>query len=409
MAWIDQLGRVTIGGRQLIGASFRGVPFFVESSERAGGRRTVTKELPFRDEPHVEDLGRAARTFPMEGYVLGDDYLAQRDALISALEDSAGPGLLVHPTYGQRQVICTGFRVRESKREGGLATFGLEFAETEELPRTPTAAPDAASLLDTSATAAATAVGDDFLASYDDDGQPPWAMAAISGLLAGAAAQMEELLLPVVTSTEALSELRGQMDVIADTATQLVRAPADAVSELAEVFVALVSDVLEPRAGLAALLDFAAAEPPEPRPEGTTTTRARQQANFDALLALMRRGALVQAGRLAPLETYDSYQDAVETRELIADALDVEMQSAGDDAFPALQQLRADLVRSVPGEDSSLARLVQFTPPASVPSLVLAYRLYGALDLESDLLARNHVEHPVFVLGGRELEVLSSG
>jgi prophage DNA circulation protein len=408
LTWKDQLGRVDFQGRQLIGASFRGVSFFVDTAERSGGRRTVTHEYPKRNEPFVEDLGRSARGFAVEGYVIGPDYLAQRDALLDALE-TEGSGQLVHPYHGVLQVICTGYRVRESTAEGGLARFGLDFAQTETSPRQPTAALDATALLDTSATAAATAAGEDFLVAYVEEGQPPWAMEAISALLAGVGAQMDELLSPVVQDAQALATLKGELATLLDDADRLVQAPVDAVAQLQEVFASLLSDVLQPRAGLAALLVFATTEPTEPRPEGSTTTRVRQQANYDALLALVRRGAIAQAARLAPLETYDSYEDAVGVRDQIAAALDEQLETAGDEAFSALQQLRADLVRSVPGEESDLARLVSYTPPASAPSLALAYRLYGSLDLESDLLARNHVQHPCFVPGGQPLEVLSGG
>jgi prophage DNA circulation protein len=81
----------------------------------------------------------------------------------------------------------------------------------------------------------------------------------------------------------------------------------------------------------------------------------------------------------------------------------------GDTAFPALNQLRADLVRAVPGEDSGLARLVSYAPAFTVPSLVLAFQLYGDVTREADIVARNSIRHPGFVIGGRALEVLSSG
>jgi prophage DNA circulation protein len=153
------------------------------------------------------------------------------------------------------------------------------------------------------------------------------------------------------------------------------------------------------------LYDF---EPPA-RPEGETATRARQAENYDVMLAFIRRGVVIQAARLAPLAEFDSYEAAVAVRDAVADALDDEMEVVGDAGFTALQQLRADLVRAVPGDESDLAHLVKYTPPASVPSLVLAHRLYGALEREQDLIDRNHVQNPAFVLGGQELEVLSGG
>src|SRR5689334_1577526 len=153
-AWVDTLGKVQIGGRTLVGAAFRGVPFHVDTAERAGGRRTARHEYPFRDEPFVEDLGRKARAFPVEGYVVGPDYLVQRDALIAALEDERGPGTLAHPYYGNVSVVCTQFRVRESSADGGMARFAVDFEQTASTPSVPVATPAAADRLSSSADAA---------------------------------------------------------------------------------------------------------------------------------------------------------------------------------------------------------------------------------------------------------------
>ena len=71
----------------------------------AGGRKTVTFEYPQQDIPFVEDLGRRGRRYRMEGVVIGDDYLAQRDTLITALE-AAGAATLVHPYLGTKFVRC---------------------------------------------------------------------------------------------------------------------------------------------------------------------------------------------------------------------------------------------------------------------------------------------------------------
>ncbi len=62
--------------------SFRGIPFFVDSSSAGFGRRNVLHEYPLRDTPYAEDLGRAQKEFTVEATVIGDDYLRKRDALI---------------------------------------------------------------------------------------------------------------------------------------------------------------------------------------------------------------------------------------------------------------------------------------------------------------------------------------
>lgn len=55
-------------------ASWRGVPFQVDSTDMGAGRRTQLHEYPQRDKPWVEDLGRAAREVAFDGFVTGADY-----------------------------------------------------------------------------------------------------------------------------------------------------------------------------------------------------------------------------------------------------------------------------------------------------------------------------------------------
>lgn len=78
----------------LLPASFRGVPFAVTDERGAIGRRGKLHEYPFRDIPYAEDLGRRARRWVVDAFVLGDDAVPQRDALIAACEQK-GPGPLI--------------------------------------------------------------------------------------------------------------------------------------------------------------------------------------------------------------------------------------------------------------------------------------------------------------------------
>src|SRR5215203_3377369 len=98
--------------KRLREASFRGVPFHVETQGRTSGRRTVLHEYPKRDEPYAEDMGRAARRYQITGHVIQKfhlpsgsgfasiNYDACRDALVEALE-RPGPGTLLDP-YNNR-------------------------------------------------------------------------------------------------------------------------------------------------------------------------------------------------------------------------------------------------------------------------------------------------------------------
>mgnify|MGYP005795715279 FL=1 len=109
-------------------ASFKGVQFYVQASDASGGRRTVTHEYPQRDEPFTEDLGRAARHYRFEAFVLGSDFIDQAERLRDAIE-SPGAGTLVHPEFGELEVLAVGGATVSFSQSNRIARFSLEFVE----------------------------------------------------------------------------------------------------------------------------------------------------------------------------------------------------------------------------------------------------------------------------------------
>lgn len=399
MTWREDLRRVRLlDGRQLIGASFRGKPFFVESSERSGGRRTVVHEFPLRDDPFVEDLGRRARTFRVEGYVIGDDYLTQRDVLLAALEAPSGPGELVHPYHGIRRAVCVNLTVRESRAEGGIAVFSIEFAEAPTQAPTPTIEVDAASTVSAKADVAVAATKAEFSEKYSAAGLPSFALASASGALSTASAGLGAALSPVVGVTQELAAMSAQISFLTTQASALVRSPDDIVDAFRGAITVLGTTIADsPGAVLNALADSYGIDL-GPDVDPTTATRAREAANQDALNGALRRVLALEAARLAPLVPFESTDEAIATRDRIAAMLEEQANGAGDTAYPALVDLRSELLRAVPGA-TTFASVITVTRNTAIPSLVLAYQLHGDVDQEADIVARNAIRHPGFVAG----------
>lgn len=387
-------------------ATFRGAPFFVESVEFVGGRRKVDNSYPFRDLPWSKDLGRKQRGFPIEGFVIGEDYEAARNKLKDALE-GYGPGELVHPHYGTHQVAVGTFRIRESTGEGGVARFSIEFAETQSKPSQPTAVIAAKQLLAASVVSSTLAMGGEFLATYyvgpllDSVVGALGAIASVKGAINSAISSIE-------MEPQALANLQRQLSDFASGAVALASEPANLLAANVAIFDALAAGLASAPGAIDAILSLYAFNPGV-RPPATTPHRLQEQASFDATHRLNQRLALAKAAQLAGVTEFVSYDDAVTTRAKITALIDDQAEIVADDVYPVLLQLRADLVRAVPGDALELARLVGYTPSATVPSLVLAHRLYGNLSMEADLLARNRVRHPAFIRGGVALEVLSDG
>lgn len=115
----------------LLPASYRGVPFIVESNAGEVGRRGQVHEYWGRDEPYAEDGGRRARRIEFKAYVLGDDCALQRDALLAALEEK-GPGMLVHPNMAPKLMQpdpSRPTRFREDWEKNRRVEFDLAFVE----------------------------------------------------------------------------------------------------------------------------------------------------------------------------------------------------------------------------------------------------------------------------------------
>ena len=68
MTWLDQLQR----------ASFRGVPFQVDTIDHSAGDNVVMREYPFQDLPTVFRMGEAAEEIKLSAYVIGDRVFHQK-------------------------------------------------------------------------------------------------------------------------------------------------------------------------------------------------------------------------------------------------------------------------------------------------------------------------------------------
>lgn len=405
MTWRENLRRVIHpGGRKLIGGSFRGVSFFVDNAERGGGRRAVVHEFPLRDDPFVEDLGRRARTFRVEAYVVGDDYLTQRNKLLAALEDESGPGELVHPYHGAVRAICINVSVSESRNEGGFARFAIEFQEAPAQAAAPVDVIDSASQVSTSADAALASSKGELVEKYSVSGMPAFALESAERVIAGIADGMAFVLGPVAGTAQALAEFSGRMEILTAQAASLARQPGDAFDAvLAAVAGVAASAANAPGDVMDALIDAYASDT-GPAIAPTTSTRERELANQTALAGALKQLLVIEAARQAPLVEYTSIDEALAARDSIAALLDEQAQTAGDTAFPALVSLRSEVLRAVPG-GRAFARVTTVTRNVPLPSLLIAYQLYGSVDLEPDIIARNGIRHPGFVAG--DLKVLS--
>lgn len=388
-------------------ASYRGIKFHVDTSTFSTGRRGTTHEFPGRSKPYREDSGRKAHEYPVEGFLLGDNYQAERDRLIDAAE-KGGTGELIHPYYGRVMVDCEDLQVHESAGEGGFCKLTFKFVESGEILY-PTAATDSKFQVGQAAAALEAAAAEDFASKFSVLNQAAWVVDSVQDKVGDFADKVDEYSAGIKGSINAIADLAFGIRNIKATIRDLAATPAKLAAALAHSMALLraAGNASDVRDAFRKMFTFG-----QNKVASISTTPGRKQEgkNDDALNGLILILAATNASGAAVESDYASTDDAQVVRDAIGDHLDALMDTTDNDTvYSALQNLRTAVVQAIPASDQNLARIALYTPKTTVPSLALAYDLYGSLEFESDLIDRNKVQHPGFLLGGRALEILDRG
>lgn len=114
---------------ELSESSFRGVPFYTNSTELSSGHR-LTDHKFINGGTKTEDNGLDNKTFKISAYIGGENYLNEKTNLINAL-DIIGTGTLVDMFYGTLTVEVETYSFKEDKRNLGQATVDITFKKAE--------------------------------------------------------------------------------------------------------------------------------------------------------------------------------------------------------------------------------------------------------------------------------------
>jgi len=384
-------------------ASFRGIRFLVDSSERKGGRRAVVHEYPQRDESYVEDLGRKARTFSVRAYFVGADAVEQAEAFITACEQ-AGPGRLELPWRTSLMAVCPEFSGNTSLKEWRYATVDATFAQAGEA-QFPAASQSTPEQVVAKSKSAVDAAREAFDKIYSLASLPSWALDAawtkknqIIGLVDSARGTVSDAA-RFARSVSQLLDASGAEFAALDLGQEI----EGLVSDLGDIRLRdsdLARRRLEEMLGLA---DDAPDNDSEPAAPAAKQSAKNTNAQNDYLRAL----AAAEAARSSADVTPESDADAARLRELVLAVIDQVLETTeDDDLFAALSDLRAAVARDLSARGRLAPRLRSVTLQQSVPALVLAWREQESLEAEAGIIARNGIAHPGFLPAGAALEVL---
>jgi prophage DNA circulation protein len=378
MAWRDQLQP----------ASFRGVPFEVTASSLTAGRRLARHEYPQRDVPYLEDMGRRAREYKVEAFIIGPEYMAERDRLLAAIEEQ-GAGQLVHRYYGTKLVTVAECELSESTEFGGLAKFTLLFVEAGELAQ-PTVGVDSAAELAAVQDVAYDGIAEDFQQQFSVEGLPSWGVGDVQ---------------TSVTDTLRLDELRRSSASANSFATRLgnlISFPGALAVEIVGLVRSLssVSNILK--------------KPYAPTGTGSGTVQnasargvvQRQQA---VATALIKRAALVRHAGLAANAELSTSDDVKAVRADLLRLFDEHDYAVGAprpsaDVAMALKSVRTAALLHLSRQSAALPQMQSMQLPETQPALALSYALYGELR-GGEIVRRNGVRHPGFVPAGVPLQL----
>lgn len=446
---------------RLLKASFRGVPFEVESDDSTFGRRVETHEYPGRDKPYTEDLGRATRRFTIQAYVIGDNYFDVRDRLIAAV-DTPGPGTLIHPFYGEMKICVDGeVRVSHSSADGRMCRISFAFVEAGELSF-PSSGNATRSRLFSSSSALSNAISGSF-GGFSLSGLPDFVQKGVlsdAGSMLGMVGDAFSFIDKGISSASRL--MQGDLSV-------LLMPPSsgmDFVNQLQKVWrsgTRISTDATRLRNMLTTVRGLTIDKGLSPQATWTTTsTTTRQQvAQRNTVAQAVRLTAIneavyqvselpqpplrVEASKKAeptPLiahavlnpdeeqtgQTFTQYlasatlqmqtldeatiekfaaeqpqqllnwDDLIEIQNQLNEITDRELSRVTDDAvFDALIQVRTDYNTDISARLAQIDRTVARTPSEVAPAIVLAADWYDSAQRASDITDRNRIAHPGFV------------
>ena len=440
MSWRDQVQN----------ASFRGVPFHWEETGGNIGRRVEVHPYPKRDIHWSEDMGLStSKPIRLRAFVLGNNYMAERDRLIEAL-NKPGAGTLIHPRMGAMQVIALDDSTwTESTRNGGMTTFDLVFVLAGE-QQYPSVRSDTVSSLSRAVNSGLTAVENDFndrfkvtgFAAYILDTAQRWYGLGLDilskyGLVTGSAtrfllslAGIRDSFLGLIraprnlaqNAINALKDLIGESDDIQfpmAIRTEL-QSRFNAIDVYADSTLGSVDSGLGSAFGAGGGASGGADNTPTDPSTATTASRVQQFINRDAIIDLYHVSAtlltvesIAQQSQALAVDSninspFDSYNHAIAVRDELTEQLDIIAETASDELYDAIRDVQAAFASHIEAHGFQLERIATYAADLSLPALVAAHSLYADASREADIVRRNNIAYPNFIPSGVPLEVLDA-
>lgn len=402
MVWRDRL--------QL--ASFRNVNFFTESHSFSGSRNIATYEFPGSEDFATDDLGKKVNSYSISAYIFGDDYMEQRDALLSAVQEP-GSGTLIHTYLGNLEVFCSTWSLSENDQEGRFAKIDLTFIPVG-TTQIENVANNGNTFIQNQVSNINTFSSNNFSAGIQITNVPEFVRSGVTNRIIDFGALINDELGAFFSETAILSDNTQQQNYaslfysLSNLANPIVSTSADIINQVQNIF-DLVNVVSND--GNSARRIFRAIRNLDYIPAAEiTNNRITENQNAAVTKNYLQINAVINEALALTNIDFESLDEANAARDdVIAQINYLQENSLYGDEYQQLQELKNLLVLYVPDDNQKLANIQTIVIADTEPVILTSYRLYGNTDKIEDITKRNKLVHAGFIPRAKQLQVLIDG
>lgn len=420
MSWRDRQNYFPENLSEYKRARFKDTPFWVRSSSYDSGRRQSIQKFPGDRYTNVQDLGQDSANITVDAFLIGDNY----DVELLNLKDKlleGGAGTLELPWLAPLTVTVVGrIRVSEDKQQRGLAAISFDCLESP--PPGPTFTRDSAARMRAILQETSSESQQRFARRYSQVGLVEDRRTRVRAALKTAATKITEVqgrvsafIAEIPEDANSFSQLFGRLNDLVNTpldlSDEIVNAVVTAYSSLRSVGSTAENVITTWGKGgpLRILADqvfrfnsgFTAEQVDTNSPAG-----AQEQSNLDEISRFARLAMFFELVDIMPDLPFESYQQAIALRRAFFDEIEPLLATAESAEAESIIKLNAAVGVFLGEVAETLPNLGTYTPPTTANALVIAQQVYGDARRADDLVVRNSIKHPGFVVGGEPLEVI---
>ena len=374
-------------------ASFRGIAFEAVEVSHSVGRRLAEREIPDRDEPDTDDMGRKARHWELQAFIVGPN-AGKEAADLEAACETAGPGVLVHPTKGTFSARCENCAAIRRTDGVNCVEFALIFYEAGSVFQPIPVASDTTTALGLALRAA--------VSTYYETVYRVDAVARKVQRLAKGNLEERAVALLGLVGTAVGTDVADYIEAV-NVAGDMFEAGERTAGTIADAFdgvLATLTDEEDARKVAEWLGDKVDESQAALTTGADTDTDTLVLSNAAATDLLQYAQALSYASELSAAYAWTSYDEAAAVLSDLSERLD-DLGLVLDDsaAYAAAVDLRAALTDSIQEQSGELPRLRTETVASPKVLLLIAYDLYEDASRATEILDRNAVSDPGAVSG----------